>query len=58
LKKFIDIDVVILYLYSVESIYRFGFCYLHQNRLTGCSLCGSYNIFFVSAAIAVVAAIP
>jgi hypothetical protein len=30
-----------------------------QNRLTGCRLCGSYNIFFVSGAIAVVvAAIP
>jgi hypothetical protein len=43
----------------VGSICRFDFCYLHQNRFPGRSLCYIEGIVFVvvSAAVALIAAL-
>jgi hypothetical protein len=42
-----DIDVAALCLCSMESICRFGSCYLHQNRIPGRSLYDIDNIAFL-----------
>jgi hypothetical protein len=50
LKEFIDIGVVALYLYLMESICRSDSCYLSQNRFPGSNLYDIDNIVFVFAA--------
>ena len=52
--RFIDIDVAILYLCLRESICRSDFCYLHQNRFPGRSLCYIDDSAFVVVSAAVV----
>jgi hypothetical protein len=49
--------VVVLCLCLVEYICRFGFCYLHQSRSPGHSLCYIYDIVFVVVVVAVIAAV-
>jgi hypothetical protein len=41
----------------MESICRFGSCYLHQNRFPGRNLCYIGNIVFVVSAAAIAAAV-
>jgi hypothetical protein len=41
----------------MESIYRFGSCYLHQNIFHGRSLCYIDDTVFVSAPVVAVAAV-
>ena len=50
----IDIRMVSLCIYSMESICRFGSFYLHQNRFPGHNLCYIGNIAFVVSAPAVI----
>jgi hypothetical protein len=52
--RFIDIDVATLYLCLRESICRSDFCYLHQNRFPGRSLCYIDDSAFVVVSAAVV----
>jgi hypothetical protein len=49
----IDTDVAALYLCLEESIFHFGFCYLHQNRFPDHSLYYIEYIVFVVSVIAV-----
>jgi hypothetical protein len=52
-----DIDVAVLCLCLMESICRFGSCYLHQNRLAGRSIYYIDGTAFVVSPAALVAAV-
>jgi hypothetical protein len=50
-----DIDVAVLCLCLMESICRFGSCYLHQNRFPDHSLCYRCDIAFHFSSVVVAA---